>query len=856
MKYSLLEVAKKHWEEMEMAVEESAKVKEGYPLYTRPMHALTDCMGRNLVHAAALGGSIECLRSVLFAGGGPFEADRFGRTALHFAMLSAALTRRCNADEPPIRLPIKNKSISEVVCVLLKLGVDPDAPDIDGCTALHLASAFDTDGHLMKLLLRHGADRYAVFARQPKPLLISSSNSQDSLQSPLRPVSRQGSGVSSDLSSGSSISKILGEGLSPNDSTVIRTADGKQGKVAYYPIHLAAAMGNTTALRLLLCGMTKAKICQLVLDSAKMTKYYPIGEKEGGKIASDSSSWYFYSPLFLAAFRGRGDCVEMLLNACEESATDPKDESNDAKAKEVDEEDISLHPLLSEKRPCTWLTDPLGRTLLHYAAHGGHLETCQVLVMHHLSQADPAIKDGLNGWTAAHHAAARGHCPVLQFLLRWHASKTNSSLDLLNVRDENGRTPLMLAAQYQRLTAIHFLSTFQMRPSKNVDFDGRTLDAHIIRRVNLSDKMGRTALHRTAINGQTEGMKILLEAGASLTAVDVNGRQALHMAACSGQLHTLSFICDTLQVKSTASTPEELEAEIIAPLDARGFTPLHLAVYRNHVYCVRNLLRFRAYQELLGNTYTPLHCAAAWGDATCLTDLLKVYPPSGLKTLDVRNSTPLHIAAMANRAKSVKVILDTIMEAELNTTNTSNIKLKDALNSRDIRGCTPLMAAARAGSTKAFSYLIEVHSSVDDDFKATVLNTDNEGFNILHQALCAPTEKTALNIIRRPFIHELLDVALPDGRTPLHLATSSEFGEAVTELLKLGANAFSTDSSNRLPVYFVSKTDQSFSCLAALLFEMMPQLKEIQTDSLMPVSRTFPDSVMADSIRSSDPEFY
>uniref|UniRef100_A0A158RAI1 hydroxymethylglutaryl-CoA reductase (NADPH) n=1 Tax=Taenia asiatica TaxID=60517 RepID=A0A158RAI1_TAEAS len=913
----LLEAAKKNWDEVGMSIDELAEVEEGHPLYVRPMHDLKDDMGRNLVHASALGGSIECLRSVLFTGGGPFEVDRFGRTALHFAILSIALTRRYNTDEPPIHVPMKSNSISEVICVLLKLGIDPDAPDVDGCTALHLASAFDIDGHIVKLLLRHGADRYAVFARQPKPHLVSSSNSQNSLRSASPPVSHQSSAASSNLGSSSSISSTLGGGLTPDDPVTLPTPDVKQGKVvAYYPIHLAAAMGNSVALELLLRGMTKAKVCQVVLDSAKMTKYFPDGEEGKAKDASNSSSWYFYSPLFLAAFRGRGDCaelsllllskknlvrldedewgtaisiVQMLLNACEEPAAKQKGDSSEPKEEGKGAEDFSFHPPLSEKRPCTWLTDPLGRTLLHYAAHAGHLETCQMLVMHHLSQADPAIKDGLNGWTAVHHAAARGHCPVLQFLLRWHALKMNSSLgnrsslfhsliipflerlkvtaastvsilsiliDLINVRDENGRTPLMLAAQYQRLTAIHFLTTFQTRPSKNVEVSGRNLDAHIVHRVNISDKMGRTALHRTAVNGQTEGMKILLEAGALLTAVDIYGRQALHMAACSGQVHTLSYICDALQVKQTTSTADEPKAEVIAPLDARGFTPLHLAVYRNHIYCVRNLLRFKAYQELLGNTYTPLHCAAAWGDATCLTDLLKVYPPSDLKTRDARNSTPLHIAAMANKAKPIRIILDAITDAALNTNDASNFSLKDALSLRDVRGCTPLMAAARTGSAKAFSYLIEVHLNVDDDFKTTLLNTDNEGLNILHQALCAPTEKTALSIVCRPSCQELFDVALPDGRTPLHLAVSADFANVIVELLKRGANVFHTDALGKLPIYAVAKTDQSLKCLLVLLYDMMPQLSEIQVDPLLPVSRTFPDNPMADSIRSSDPEFY
>ena len=65
------------------------------------------------------------------------------------------------------------------------------------------------------------------------------------------------------------------------------------------------------------------------------------------------------------------------------------------------------HLPLSKERPWGDLTDPVGRTALHYAAHGGHMETCKLLVDHPLSRADPMAKDGVLGWNAFHHAAAQ-----------------------------------------------------------------------------------------------------------------------------------------------------------------------------------------------------------------------------------------------------------------------------------------------------------------------------------------------------------------------------------------------------------------------------------------------------------------
>lgn len=60
----------------------------------------------------------------------------------------------------------------------------------------------------------------------------------------------------------------------------------------------------------------------------------------------------------------------------------------------------------------------------------------------------------------------------------------------------------------------------------------------------------------------------------------------------------------------------------------------------------------------------------------------------------------------------------------------------------------------------------------------------------------------------RPSCQELFDVALPDGRTPLHLAASADFANVISELLKQGANAFHTDLLGKFPIYGVAKTDQ------------------------------------------------
>ena len=89
---------------------------------------------------------------------------------------------------------------------------------------------------------------------------------------------------------------------------------------------------------------------------------------------------------------------------------------------------------------------PGGRTLLHHDANHGHGSKVRILLEH---GADPNIKNG-RGQTAVHLIAARG---VGQEAI--HAL-VKSGADI-NVRDNEGNTPLDLARRAKRPTAAHVL---------------------------------------------------------------------------------------------------------------------------------------------------------------------------------------------------------------------------------------------------------------------------------------------------------------------------------------------------------------------------------------------------------------
>uniref|UniRef100_A0A5K3EWG0 ANK_REP_REGION domain-containing protein n=1 Tax=Mesocestoides corti TaxID=53468 RepID=A0A5K3EWG0_MESCO len=856
----LMEVAVKEWDALLDVKKKSLDCGDkDYPRHYRFVRALKDDRGRNLVHAAALGGSIDCLRCVLLHGADPFEVDNDGRSPLHLAMISGSLE---NTQAPRLADPsgprrhssqLSKSNVSvETVRVLLKLGVDPNAADVHGCTALHLAAAYDTDGCLVRLLLKHGANRYAV-ASWP-------SGSQEIFP---------GAGSSTPSEVAGSVDETPRGGGPPHKPSASSSVDQALAAPVYYPLHLAASTGNAAAVTCLLEGLSSVEACRLILDSASMTPFSSDGPK-----SSNEPSRYFYSPLFLAACRGQTDCIEVLLDACTTKSTQSEE---DIKLEQERDERGGHKAILSKERPCGELADPLGRTPLHYAAHAGHLDACRLLVRHPLSRADPGTKDGVYQWNAVHHSASQGHVAVVNFFLRWQMDQQEKSnraptQSLADVPDEHGRTALMLAAQNRHPGVIELLTTNTSGPASKPDTSKGTQVSHqSMRDVNVTDSYGRTALHRAAANGHTECMKLLLSAGASLTIADFRGRQALHLAASGGQVHSIEFLLRALVRSFSGGTGEaigdetegssEALARLLCPNDSRGFTPLHLAAFSGHLECLQSLIQCRAYRQLRGNTFSPLHCAATRGHVGCLECLLKTYGVAGLKLQDFKGRAPLHIAAMSNHLESLDCILDYLAEKA-----TGCLSAEDALSLCDSRGCTPLMLATRAGAMATCQRLLSV-LCVESDASPLFGKTDSDGQTILHHALLAPNEQTSLFLLQRIQDNTLLNRPNSCGLTPLHLAVKAGYHKSVSILLSRGANVFAVDNRGQLPICAVSQSDQASKCLTMMLLSMMPNLRNKLPPGALSVSsggggdnddqspRTS-HNLMGDSIHSSDSEFF
>ncbi|ETV92398.1 hypothetical protein H310_13287 [Aphanomyces invadans] len=197
------------------------------------------------------------------------------------------------------------------------------------------------------------------------------------------------------------------------------------------------------------------------------------------------------------------------------------------------------------------------RSLLHAAAHGGHVATIELLSKEGL---DVLATDGF-GCTALHDAARAGTLGVVRHLVE----HLHVGVDIPN---KNGRTPLHYAAENDRQDVVEYLLT------------------HKRTNVNAINGNMRTPLHMAATRGHIDTVHMLLAAGA-LIVPNLAGDTIFHDAAMHNHVDLLESF-----------TKDGGYARFAIAKNNQGRTPLHVAAANRAV---------DAYVLLNGNPWSGRH---------------------------------------------------------------------------------------------------------------------------------------------------------------------------------------------------------------------------------------------------------
>ena len=129
--------------------------------------------------------------------------------------------------------------------------------------------------------------------------------------------------------------------------------------------------------------------------------------------------------------------------------------------------------------------------------------------------------------------------------------------------DDDGRTPLHIAAWWGRLKVVRYLAEKVEKVN-----------------VNAGDEDGHTPLHIAAQRGELEVVRYLAEKveKVNVNAGDDDGQTPLHIAALTGKLEVVRYLA------------EKVEKVNVNAGDKQGWTPLYVALLYGYTDIVRLLL--------------------------------------------------------------------------------------------------------------------------------------------------------------------------------------------------------------------------------------------------------------------------
>lgn len=314
-----------------------------------------------------------------------------------------------------------------------------------------------------------------------------------------------------------------------------------------------------------------------------------------------------------------------------------------------------VQALIADDPGLTDAKDEMGRTPLHLACHGGHIEMVKYL----MAKGANIEAKFANGSTALYWAIPEGHIDVVKLLLAAGAdiqAKQNDGTSLLhiaaalgqteiaellieeglnpNTKQSEGSTPLIYAVSrgHSKIVELLLDKGADVNVQDNAGYSPVNIAAFrgnqdmlrfLVSRdadLNQKNRMGMTALHDMAMQGQKEIVALLIDKGADFMIKDPSGHTPLHMASNHGRRDVVELLYG--------------KGADVNQRGGGGDTPLHGAAWRGDKPTVEFLIANKAeINAKNGKGNTPLDNARKRGHEE-IVDLLMAHKAEGRTDLN------------------------------------------------------------------------------------------------------------------------------------------------------------------------------------------------------------------------------
>jgi len=486
-----------------------------------------------------------------------------------------------------------------------------------------------------------------------------------------------------------------------------------------------------------------------------------------------------------------------------------------------------ISQLLIEHSVDLGIQDLSHQTPLHIMAYMGLARATQML----LERGEP-LKAGLNarnkdGRTPLHLASEHVHSGITGFLLMFGAD--------VDAQDNYTMTPLLLVSQ----TPLPYFRDV----SQITDIARLLLER--CARVQVRDNNGRTPLHLASHHGLSGIVALLLKFGADVDAQDNDNMTPLLLVSKL----PLPVLGDHSQITKIAQLLLEHGASVRMQ-NRNGQMPLHTASYHGLSGIVSLLLKFGADGNAQTNdTMTPLllvsqSSLSSVQDDSQITEIAQLLLEHGASAhaRSKNGRKPLHLASHNGLPGIVALLLklDTDVDAQDNDTMTPLLLVSQSrpdlfgddsritkttqlllehgasVRIRNKNGQIPLHTASHHGLSGIVALLLKFGADVDaqdNDTMTPLLLVPQQQTPFLFLSQSVSSHRIPGDVPQVTKITQLLleHGASPharnkNGQMPLHIASYHGLPGIVAPLLKFGAEVDAQDNDSMTPLLLVSQT--------------------------------------------------